>query len=572
MKDIKKIFLALVTVLALVSTTTTYAQDSCKVCKPYPWEIGIPIGINQYFGDMHCSAPYASQNNLMAGLFLRRHISDYLAIRPQVLVGRLAGDDLDHPDGYWDYRGMNFKTPLVEAALLGEIYPFKERKYTCDGILMKNLSPYLFAGIGATYTNPTVNVANGVRFPPLPRDLQADRDNLKKWAAVIPFGLGVKWNVAERFALGVEGGYRYSLGDYLDGTSMAANDGRNDGYFLADIWGSFRFGDKDGDKDGIVNKCDVCPDTPGLRKFQGCPDTDMDGVPDKDDDCPSVAGSMALRGCPDTDGDGIADKDDECPTLYGLAATNGCPDKDGDGVADKDDECPEIAGVVALNGCPDTDGDGIADKDDDCPNSAGPASLNGCPDADGDGIADKDDDCVNMAGVDGAGGCPDSDGDGVADNKDLCPDVPGLISNQGCPEGYVNGVAPFMGYRTANGCQISAAELDELNYAAQQVEFYNGTNKIRPTSYKSLQRVCDLLTRCPDAVIQINAYNDGTASSSNIRLAKLRACAIYTYFLKKKCVTKSRMTYDGFGDEDRSNEYTNPEGKKIGSRIEFILR
>lgn len=567
----RKISLLVITVLALISTTTTFAQDSCKVCKPYPWEIGVPLGVNQYFGDMHCSLPYASQNNLMTGLFLRRHISDYLAVRPQVLVGRLAGDDLDHPDGYWDYRGLSFRTPLVEAAVLGEIYPFKERKYTCDGVLRKTLSPYLFAGIGATYTNPTVNVASGVRFPPLPRELQADVDNLQRWAAVIPFGLGLKWNVAERVALGVEGGYRYSLSDYLDGTSLAANDGRNDGYFLGNIWGSFRFGDKDSDKDGVVNKCDICPDVPGLRNFQGCPDTDRDGVPDNIDECPQTPGLMSLKGCPDTDGDGIADKDDECPTIYGLAALNGCPDRDGDGVADKDDQCPDVAGVKDLNGCPDTDGDGIADKDDDCPNAPGPANLNGCPDSDGDGIADKDDDCVDMKG-DGDNGCPDRDKDGVPDNIDLCPDLPGLVSNQGCPEGYVNGVAPFMGYKTKSGCTISAAQLDELNLAAQQVEFYTGTNKLKPTSYKALQRVCDLLAQCPDAVIHINAYNDGASTSSNVRSAKLRACALYTYFLKKKCITKSRMTYDGFGDEDSSKEYTNADGKVIGSRIEFILK
>ncbi|MCR9066261.1 MAG: DUF6089 family protein [Cytophagales bacterium] len=567
----KKGLLFVLIVLSTLSSINVFAQDTCKVCKPYPWEIGVPLGITQYFGDVHCSMPYAAGNRIVSGLFARRHLSDYFALRPQVLVGGLAGDDFSAPDGYWDYRGFKFKTPLVEASLLGEIYPFKERNFTCDGLIRKNLAPYLFGGIGVTYTNPTVEVQPGTAFPPLPRDIQADADNLKKWAAVIPFGLGVKWNLAERFALGVEGGYRYSLSDYLDGISMAANDQRNDGYFLGLITGSYRFGDKDSDKDGTVDKCDACVDTPGLRKFQGCPDTDGDGIPDNLDECPTLAGPASLKGCPDADGDGIADKDDECPTQYGLASLNGCPDRDGDGVADKDDECPDLAGVVELNGCPDTDGDGIADKDDACPNSPGPASTNGCPDKDGDGVADSDDDCINVAG-DSDNGCPDRDGDGVPDNIDLCPDLPGLVSNNGCPEGYVNGEAPFMGYKTASGCEITAAELEELNYAAQQVEFYDGTNKIRPTSYKSLQRVCDLLTRCPDASIHVNAYNDGASTASNIRLAKLRACALYTYFLQKKCLTKSRVSYDGFGDEDTSTYYTNAEGKRTGTRIEFLLK
>ncbi len=560
-----------------LGSITTNAQDSCAVCKPYKWEVGLPIGLNQYFGDMHCSQPYASQNSLMVGAFVRRHINDYFSLRPQVLVGRLAGRDLDNPDKLWDYRRLRFKsTPFIEAAVLGEFYPLKERRFTCDGFMKKTLSPYIFGGIGATYSNPTVYQDAGASAPVIPRDLQADRDHVAKFgnriAAVIPVGLGLKYNVAPRWTLGAEAGYRFSTSDYLDGISMAGNAERKDGYFLANVLGSYRFGDKDADKDGVVDKCDACVNEAGLPKFQGCPDTDGDGVPDKSDECPTVAGPIGLKGCPDSDGDGIADKDDACPTLVGSASLKGCPDRDFDGVADKDDACPDIAGVKELKGCPDTDGDGIADKDDACPNSAGSAALNGCPDSDGDGIADKDDDCLNVKGLAAANGCPDSDGDGVPDNKDLCPSIPGLMSNKGCPEGYVNGVAPFLGYKSASGCTITAAELDELSFAAQGIEFFPGTNKIRPTSFKSLQRVCDLLTRCSDATMLINTFNDGGTDSQNVRLANLRACAVYSYFLKKKCITKSRMMYKGYGDEDPNSFYMTTTGKKAGSRTEFILK
>jgi OmpA-OmpF porin, OOP family len=572
----KKVTFLLLTLLTFGSLTTQ-AQDTCSVCKPYKWEVGIPLGINQYFGDMHCSKPYASQVNPVIGVFVRRHINDYFTIRPQVLVGRMGGRDLDSPIDQWDYRRLKFRsTPFIEAAVLGEFYPLRERRFTCDGFMKKTLTPYLFGGIGATYSNPTVYQEAGAVAPVIPRDLQADRDYLKKFgnriAAVIPVGVGVKYNATRRLTLGAEAGYRFSMSDYLDGISMAGNSSRKDGYFLANILASYRFGDKDSDKDGVVDKCDLCVNEVGLPKFQGCPDTDGDGVPDKDDACPTVAGPIGLKGCPDSDGDGIPDKDDACPTLVGPAYLNGCPDRDFDGVADKDDACPDVAGVKELKGCPDTDGDGIADKDDACPNSPGPAALNGCPDSDGDGVADKDDDCLNVKGLASANGCPDSDGDGVPDNKDLCPSIPGLMSNGGCPEGYINGVAPFMGYKSASGCVISAAELDQLNYAAQGIEFYTGTNKIKPSSYKSLQRVCDVLSRCKDAKLVINTYNDNGSSAQNVRLASLRACAIYSYFLKKKCISKSRMSYKGYGDEDPNSSYMTPDGKKSGSRTEFLLK
>ena len=147
-----------------------------------------------------------------------------------------------------------------------------------------------------------------------------------------------------------------------------------------------KFGGKDTDGDGIYDKNDACPDTPGLAEFNGCPDSDGDGIKDSDDACPNVAGLASMNGCPDTDGDGVADKDDMCPNVKGTKANNGCPDTDGDGVIDKDDKCPSVAGPAANNGCPwpDTDGDGVLDKDDKCPNEVGPASNMGCPEDDDD--------------------------------------------------------------------------------------------------------------------------------------------------------------------------------------------
>ncbi len=142
-----------------------------------------------------------------------------------------------------------------------------------------------------------------------------------------------------------------------------------------------RFGAKDTDGDGIIDKDDACPDAAGLVALKGCPDKDSDGITDKKDACPDIAGLATFNGCPDTDGDGIMDKEDACPDIAGLAALHGCPDSDGDGIADKYDACPKVAGVAANKGCPwpDTDGDGVLDKDDKCPTEAGPASNNGCP-------------------------------------------------------------------------------------------------------------------------------------------------------------------------------------------------
>ena len=159
-------------------------------------------------------------------------------------------------------------------------------------------------------------------------------------------GIGLNFWLTKNFGLGLQHDYVFlptksgSIGDFVQTSASLL----------------FRFGQRDRDKDGILDKDDLCPDTPGLPEFQGCPDTDGDGVPDKDDQCPDVAGPVENNGCPwpDTDGDGVLDKDDACPTVAGPAENNGCPwpDTDGDGVLDKDDACPTVPGLAQYNGCP----------------------------------------------------------------------------------------------------------------------------------------------------------------------------------------------------------------------------
>lgn len=97
---------------------------------------------------------------------------------------------------------------------------------------------------------------------------------------------------------------------------------------------------KDRDNDAVSDKRDVCPDTPGIWAFKGCPDTDGDGIKDENDECPSVAGPAELNGCPDTDGDGILDKNDQCPTVAGSQKLDGCSDRDNDGIADAETPAP----------------------------------------------------------------------------------------------------------------------------------------------------------------------------------------------------------------------------------------
>ena len=181
-----------------------------------------------------------------------------------------------------------------------------------------------------------------------------------EWGAYVPTGVGVQLNFNSFTYLLLQAQYRWTL----------SKEKAHDNLF-------FSFGLAQ--KFGAEKKPKVVPPPPPPPVV----DRDGDGVLDKDDKCPDTPGLAALQGCPDKDGDGIADGDDACPTVAGLAKYKGCPipDTDGDGINDEQDKCPTVKGVARYQGCPipDTDGDGVNDEEDKCPNRPGPASNQGCP-------------------------------------------------------------------------------------------------------------------------------------------------------------------------------------------------
>lgn len=137
----------------------------------------------------------------------------------------------------------------------------------------------------------------------------------------------------------------------------------------------------DMDEDGIPDKKDACPDTPGTKENKGCPpgvippsealryDRDNDGILNSDDKCPDAAGTAAKEGCPISLEEIIATEEMrirppklETPSIKTQmgqvnienesSARNPMRDADHDGVRNGIDKCPFTKGDAAHNGCP----------------------------------------------------------------------------------------------------------------------------------------------------------------------------------------------------------------------------
>ena len=333
-----------ISALALTVASTVFAQTTSN-----PWLIGVGAhGVNHVaaggqvgdffpraFGGGDGGELYNIDNFTitppLSKLTVARNLNKYLVLDWQTSVGNVDNKRI----------GMGKEFFLMTG--LGLQFKF-------NGLWNEEswFDPYL--RVGANYlrhdysgVNFPLTDVNGVGYSGFSGEPFTQR---RKDHFTVATGLGSNFWLTKNFGLGIQGDYVSTPVDKSD---------------IANFWQAsasllFRFGNTDRDKDGIPDKEDRCPDTPGLPEFQGCPDTDGDGIPDIDDQCPDVAGPVENNGCPwpDTDGDGVLDKDDACPDVPGPVENNGCPwpDTDGDGVLDKDDACPTVPGLPEYNGCP----------------------------------------------------------------------------------------------------------------------------------------------------------------------------------------------------------------------------
>jgi outer membrane protein OmpA-like peptidoglycan-associated protein len=340
MKHLSKIMLL---VLVVFGMTTTQAQDENN-----PWAVFIGVNAVDFFptgGDVVTPSGVIASPDFGDELFALGENWNTVTNISSIAVTRYVGD------------GFSFEVAGSYNSIdnLGKV--------SADGLDWINLDATIQYNLNNLFTDdhywfdPYVGIGGGYYW------LDSEGEG------TFNSNLGINFWLNDQFAITIDTNYKTAFEQPdLD-------------YFQHRAGIKFSFGGQDTDGDGVYDKYDECPDTPGLEEFNGCPDSDSDGIMDKDDACPDTAGLAEFNGCPDTDGDGIDDTKDECPDAAGIMANNGCPDSDNDGLVDKADDCPNQAGPEANNGCPwpDTDGDGVLDKDDQCPDEVGVAANNGCP-------------------------------------------------------------------------------------------------------------------------------------------------------------------------------------------------
>ena len=536
------------------------------------WAVGFHLGLSQSDTDTHSIGRHGgglfNQINMAYGLNAKYLFNQNFSIRADYFGTKISGDDreidgpcsdgndIDNEDsGCHRERAWRFTSPLHELSLSlewdilgkkrypqleyfdangekldpeevnlaygtyydedGEVYNFNEiNKFK------RKLSPYIGIGAAMTFVNPDPVYPTNPEEGTVPNAELVALDSIEQGNAYLhfPITVGLRYDISEKIFLDGELRGVFQATDFLDGMKNTTNfdDARNHGdtYQFATLRFGYRLGiKKDRDFDGVADDNDICPDIPGIKE---------------------------LDGCPDSDGDGISDEVDACPLIKGLRKFAGCPDTDNDGIQDLLDVCPEIPGPIEGKGCPDSDGDGVTDERDICP---------------------------NVFGLERHLGCPDTDGDDIPDNEDACPLVKGSDAFHGCNENY-----PSLEYdaRFVNSAKAEYCEKIYFGSGSSDTEFSSGLNS--EAVKIQIDYIANQLKKSDNYILVIGGHTDTDGEADfNQELSEQRAKEVARLF-QSKGVSTAEMITVGYGEYFLADyQEANEDGKALNRRVELCI-
>lgn len=104
------------------------------------------------------------------------------------------------------------------------------------------------------------------------------------------------------------------------------------------------------------------------------------------------------------------------------------------------------------------------------------------------------------------------------------------------------------------------------------IRFAPGSAVLTRSARESLDRVAELMRRCPESVLEIGGHTDSQGSAElNRRLSKARAETVLAA-LEARAIPSQRMTAVGYGEDHPIASNATPIGRSRNRRIAFVAR
>jgi len=197
-------------------------------------EFGGFAGFANYQGDLADENIQIGETKVSFGGIVRYHVQPKFIIRGSLFFGQITGDDANSET--LASRGYSFKANVLEASLIGEYNILGKPRFNNAGVFNRQVSPYVFLGIGSTVAEAELSFKNADdadKFPEV-----NDTGNF----IVVPVGAGLRLDLLENVTLGFELGWRNTFSDYLDSVSINGRADNNDWYLFGGTTLTFLFG------------------------------------------------------------------------------------------------------------------------------------------------------------------------------------------------------------------------------------------------------------------------------------------------------------------------------------------
>jgi len=111
----------------------------------------------------------------------------------------------------------------------------------------------------------------------------------------------------------------------------------------------------------------------------------------------------------------------------------------------------------------------------------------------------------------------------------------------------------------------------EILSRTDNIYFTSGSARLDARSEPLLDSIVDIVSRCPDLVIEVGGHTDSDGSAAaNQTLSERRAAAV-TQYLISQAIPAARIRTVGYGEVRPVASNETPEGKRRNRRIEFAV-
>ncbi len=172
-------------------------------------DIGLMAGTSYYLGEINPGTPVLNQPKPSIGLFYRKNFNKRYALRYGLNYGKLAATEKHRSTDNSSYRHLSFSSDLWEGYGLLE---FNFIPYQINNRATSRSTPYIFIGMAAFRVKPETRG----------RNIESETSLI---SVSIPFGVGMKFNLAGNMGFGIEWGMRKTFTDEIDGVSESYRDG-----------------------------------------------------------------------------------------------------------------------------------------------------------------------------------------------------------------------------------------------------------------------------------------------------------------------------------------------------------